>query len=101
MIVGDVEPGAGLAFAGDARADDLGEPVDVERPKAEGTLERCADALRPRLGAEHTVADAELAGVTPLLGQRLGQMQRERRGGGDRRGPEILKQELVAGGVAG
>jgi hypothetical protein len=101
MIVGDVEPCPGLAFARHAGADDLGEAVDIERPKTERALERGADALRPRLGAEHAEAKPELARGAPLLGQRLGQMQRERRGRGDRVRPKVLQEELVAGGVAG
>src|SRR6266540_2390991 len=51
------------AFAGDAGADDLGEPVDVERLQAEQRLDLDAHRLGPRLGAEDARSQPQLAEV--------------------------------------
>src|SRR5205814_8492984 len=76
----DVETRLRLALAGDARADDLGEPVDVVRPAAERLLESRAHPLGPRLGAEHPVAEAEGLRVAALGGEALGDVEDEGRG---------------------
>src|SRR5207245_8947850 len=78
VVVLDVEPRADLALAGDARADDLREPVYVVGTAAERTLERGPHAFRPRLGAEQAVTEPERARVPALHGEPLGDVEDER-----------------------
>src|SRR5947208_16227125 len=78
VVVLDVEPRADLALAGDARADDLREPVYVVGTAAERTLERGPHAFGPRLGAEQAVAEPERARAPALHRQALRDVEGER-----------------------
>jgi hypothetical protein len=100
VIVGDVKAIARLAFAGDPGADDLGETVDVERDEVERSLERGPNPVGPWLGAEHPDPQAELAGLPALLGERLGEMEREGRRRRDHIRPEVLQQQMMPRGIS-
>src|SRR6266542_3809987 len=88
------------AFAGNARADDLGEPVDVERLQAEQRLDLDAHRLGPRLGAEDARSQPQLAEVDALLDQDFA----EPRGVGWRAaqhlGAEVAEEQDLPGALA-
>src|SRR6266511_1030255 len=88
------------AFAGDAGADDLGEPVDVERLQAEQRLDLDAHRLGPRLGAEDARSQPQLAEVDALLDQNFA----EPRGVGGRTaqhlGAEVAEEQDLPGALA-
>src|SRR5438128_4951355 len=69
VVVGNVQALARLALTGDAGTDDLAEAVDVVGRTAEPGLERAPHAVRPRLGAEHPVAQPRLLRLSPLAVQ--------------------------------
>ena len=58
IILEDVRPGLALAFHGHARADDLGQAVNVVGLDAAVRLDAPAHGFRPRLGAEDAGAQA-------------------------------------------
>jgi hypothetical protein len=88
------------ALARDAGADHLGEPVDVDARDAEARVDLCAHLLRPRLGAAHRKAQADLAGLDAPLGERLRERERVARGARDQVRPEVLDQHQLALGQA-
>ena len=85
------------ALGGDARADDLAQPVDVERLQAELGLELGAHGLGPRLGAEHADLERELVRADPRLAQALGDVQRV----GGRAAQDLARRGRAAGSPGG
>ena len=83
---------AGLhALPRHAGADDLAEPVEIQRRAAPERLELRAHRLGPRLGAEEAVREAERAGVAPLLPQGLADVEGEGRRAGQALRAEVLE----------
>jgi hypothetical protein len=78
VVLVDVQALARLhALHGDAGADQLGQPVEVQRSAAPESLELGAHRLRPGLGAEEPVADPERARVLAALAHGLADVERE------------------------
>ena len=95
MVLPAVQPGARLqAFAGDARPEDLREPVDVDRGDAEPRLELRAHRLAPRLGAEHADAQRAAFEIDAVALGDLGDVEGVGGRRAEHRGGEILQQPI-------
>src|SRR6266542_406681 len=88
------------AFAGDAGADDLGEPVDVERLQAEQRLDLDAHRLGPRLGAEDARSQPQLAEVDALLDQNFAEPRGEGGRTAQHLGAEVAEEQDLPGALA-
>jgi hypothetical protein len=89
-----------VAFAGDARTENLGQAVDVDRAQAEAILQILAHRVAPRLGAEQADAQRRSAQVDAHAGRHLGDVDRV---GGRRAqdvGAEVLEQRDLPFGRA-
>ena len=90
-----------VAFAGDARPDDLGEAIGVHGLDAEFRLEIAAHGVAPGLGAKAPVAQRELAQVDPHAFRDLGDVEGVGRRRAQNACAEILHQhDLPFGGAA-
>src|SRR5262249_8396110 len=103
MILPDVQTVLRLVtFAGDARSDDLRQPINIHGLDGELVLELAAHALAPGLGAEAPVAQRQLAQVDAHGGRDLGDVERVRRRRPQNMRAQILHQHhLPLGAAAG
>ena len=101
MILPDVQPVLALdALLGDARADDLRQPVDVDRIDAQDRLDLLPHRSAPRLGAEDADGNELARGSMPLPLHLLGDRQHVGRRHHDDVGPEIVDQLHLPLGLA-
>ncbi len=84
------------AFRGHARPHHLGEAVDVDGPQLERALDRLAQPLGPRLGAEDAGTEAEARGLGDVVGDR----ECVARSAAEDLGAEVLEQLRLARRVA-
>ncbi len=91
VVLPDVQPALDLgALDGDARADDLGEAVDVDGRHAQRRFDLLAHRVGERLGADDDRRDGQLADVDPARCRLLGEVQAVRRGTRERVALEVL-----------
>ena len=83
------------ALAGDARADHLRQAVGVGGAHPETTVDLGPHRLRPRLGADGRVAQADLVGPDAPFLERLRQREGVARRAGDHFGPEVGDQRQL------
>jgi hypothetical protein len=76
----------------DARAHDLGQPVDVDRVHPGATLDLLAHRLRPRLGTEDPDTQGGVAWVYPAPLHLVDEAEEVRRRDHDDRGPEVADE---------
>ena len=91
VVLHHVQTVVARALAGDARADDLRQPINVEGGQAELLLELRAHRLRPWLGAEHPDLQREPPRADTGLPQALGDVQGVRGRGAQDLALEVLE----------
>jgi len=84
------------AFARDARADHLREPVDVRAPDTEAGVDLAPHRLRPRLGTEEREAEADLRRCDAVIRERLRERERIARRARDHVGTEVGDERQLA-----
>ena len=97
MVLLDVRAVALLdALGGDARPDNLRQPVHVQCRQPELSFDRVAHLFCPRLGAEDPNLQLQAIQADALLGERLGDVERVGRRAAQRLGAHVFQHHHLA-----